>query len=263
MFKCKIRFYIKYKGAYMTRIKKLFFAVGLVSILFFGCSNLNELSNSGGTDTVTALARGLNITSDLQDTHSGYFFSFWWDNRGGTVSMWLNNNGNYNVQWGNLGNEGNFTCGKGWRYGDYWRTINYNCGYWGVGGHSVLAAYGWTRGKDNVLNEYYVIENWGSYRPQDGEWLGTVESDGGTYDVYRIWREGKASIDGEVTNFHQYKSVRRGQRPQGINNTITMKKHFDFWSSKGMNNEGGFDYEIMLTEGYGNQSQGYCDITVW
>lgn len=177
--------------------------------------------------------------------------------------MWLNDGGNYNVQWRDLGDEGNFTCGKGWQYGDYWKTINYNCGYWGAGGHSVLAAYGWTRGSDNILNEYYVIENWGSYRPQDGEWLGTVNADGGTYDVYRIWREGKASIDGPVTNFHQYKSIRRGQRTQGENNTITMKKHFDFWSSKGMNNEGGFDYQIMLTEGYGNQAEGYCDITVW
>jgi endo-1,4-beta-xylanase len=189
------------------------------------------------------------LTSSLTGTHNGYYFSFWKDS--GNASMTLRENGRYSSSWNNSTN--NWVGGKGWATGSR-RSVSYSGTYNPGNNNTYLALYGWTRGP---LIEYYIVENFGSFNPSSGATrMGTVTSDGGTYDILRSQRVNAPSIDGNQT-FYQYWSVRQQKRSSG---TITTANHFDAWARAGLNLGTNHSYQVMATEGY--QSQGSSDITV-
>jgi endo-1,4-beta-xylanase len=189
------------------------------------------------------------ISTNVQSTHDGFFYSFWKsDANTGTVYMTLGPAGNYTTSWTNCDN---FTAGKGWSVGGRKNVVF--SGSFDGGSNGYLAVYGWTR---NPLIEYYIVENYGSWTPPGGTSIGTLTSDGGTYNIYKTERIDQPSIDGPAT-FSQYWSVRTTRRSSG---TVTTGNHFDAWAAKGMNLGTEFNYMIVETEGY--QSSGSSDITV-
>ena len=207
------------------------------------------LSAEPGADRRPACVRGTG-------THDGYFYTSWRDSD--PACMTLGAAGRYTVTW-DLRPRGNIVVGKGWKPGSADRKVGYRAAAFEPGVNGYLTLYGWST---DPLIEYYVVDSWGSnFTPpgEDAPVLGTVDSDGGTYRIYRTTRVEKPSIRGTQT-FDQFWSVRTEKRPQGADNTITFTTHVAAWRSHGLE-LGTMDYQVMATEGFG--STGRSDVTVW
>ncbi|SDC27462.1 endo-1,4-beta-xylanase [Pelagirhabdus alkalitolerans] len=192
------------------------------------------------------------VTSNELGTHGGYDYEFWKDS-GGSGSMTLGNGGTFSAEWSNVNN---ILFRKGQRF-DETRThqqigdisIDYGVNYQ-PNGNSYLTVYGWSV---DPLVEYYIVDSWGTWRPPGANSKGTVQVDGGTYDIYETTRVNQPSIRGTQT-FQQYWSVRRDKRTSG---TISVSEHFRAWEQHGM--PLGNLYEAALTiEGY--QSSGQANV---
>lgn len=205
---------------------------------------------------VIAVVFAVSICISAMLAGQAYANTYWqyWTDGGGTVNAVNGSGGNYSVNWYNCGN---FVVGKGWATGSPNRVINYNAGVWAPSGNGYLTLYGWTR---NALIEYYVVDSWGNWRPPGASSLGTVNSDGGTYNIYRTMRYNAPSIDG-IQTFAQYWSVRTSKRPTGSNVKITFANHVNAWRSRGLNLGSSWSYQVMAVEGY--QSSGSANVTVW
>ncbi|MDR1687553.1 MAG: glycoside hydrolase family 11 protein [Clostridiales bacterium] len=192
------------------------------------------------------------ITSNEIGEFEGFSYELWKD--GGDGNMTLTGGGNYECEWNDSGNV-LFRTGKKF---DQTKThdelggisVDYNVDY-NPDGNSYLCIYGWSV---DPLVEFYVVESWGSWRPPGAASKGTIEIDGGTYDVYETTRTNQPSIQGTKT-FQQYWSVRTDKKTGG---TVSVSEHIKAWEEMGM--ELGKMYEVALcVEGY--KSSGKANVT--
>jgi endo-1,4-beta-xylanase len=93
-------------------------------------------------------------------------------------------------------------------------------------GHAWVGIYGWTV---DPLIEYYILEDWIGWKPQYTR-KGTIQVDGGEYEVFTNTRVQQPSIKGTQT-FEQWYSVRTSQRRSG---RISVSEHFAQWRVLGM-----------------------------
>jgi endo-1,4-beta-xylanase len=178
----------------------------------------------------------------------------------------------FEINWSLDGNGSDAVGGMGWSTGDAKAVISYNAGYWNASGKASLQLYGWTC-NGTTPQEYYVVENWGSekYVPWDpangrlAKSLGTVKSDGGTYDIFKTKQINAGHGCGTGgKDFFQYWSVRTDRRPSG-NQSITFANHAAAWaaSKRGFYTKGvSKGYQVMGAEGL-NTSSGTLNMTTW
>lgn len=200
------------------------------------------------------------MTDNKAGIHDGFDYELWYDR--GNVNMTLKEGGTFECSWNNINNvlfrtgkkfdctktQGKFDCTKTHdEIGDI--SLNYGCDYQPIG-NSYLCVYGWSV---DPLVEFYIVEAWGSWRPPGSLSKGTVEIDGGTYDIYETTRVEQPSINGDTT-FQQYWSVRTDKKTSG---TASISEHFKAWEKMSLNL--GKIYEVALcVEGY--QSSGTANV---
>ena len=214
--------------------------LGVASAVVLGVSGLNMLSASAD----------MTFYDNKTGEEDGYAYELWKDT--GNTRMTITGDGSFSCEWSNINNclfrKGRkFDCTQ-----TYQQLGNISIDYavdFKPNGNSYMCVYGWTR---NPLVEYYIVESWGDWRPPgNASPLGTVYSDGGSYDIYKTTRVNQPSIDGDTT-FDQYWSVRTS-KPSGngtyIEGTINVSNHFKAWENAGLRM--GKMYEVALNiEGY-------------
>ncbi|MCL2440637.1 MAG: glycoside hydrolase family 11 protein [Treponema sp.] len=238
--------------------KRLFMFLPAVIFVLLLCVCISQDFSNDDTDGIT----GKTITQNEIGTYGGMGYELWKD-RPVTARMTIGEAGTFNCRWSSNGNFNVlFRTGRKFeprlrheRIGDI--SVTYAAAWAPSGtGVSYLCVYGWTQ---NPLIEFYIIESWGHNNRPPGSWSGasrkgTLEIDGGIYDIYTSRRVNQPSIEGTRT-FEQYWSVRRTKRTEG---TISVSEHLKRWESLGMNL--GTLYEVAFTiEGF--NSSGTATVT--
>jgi endo-1,4-beta-xylanase len=187
------------------------------------------------------------ICSNQTGTNGGMYYQMYVST--GSACITLNSSNSYSTTWSGIGD---FVAGVGWNPGNS-TTKSFTSSLSASGGTALISLYGWST---NPLVEYYVEENYSGSPNAAGTFEGTVNSDGGTYDIYEHQQVNQPSIEGTAT-FEQYLAIRTSPVSSG---TITTQNFFNAWASHGMN-LGTLNYQILATESYGGGS-GNSSVTV-
>jgi len=190
------------------------------------------------------------ITTNLIQNINGWDVETWADSRGGQVlNMELYTDGTFDGRWTNSYNtlvrtgkkfsSSQTISGLGSAADQI--SLRYDVSnFSSTNGATYMCVYGWTR---NQMTEWYIVDDWRHWHPPTNNSngyrnLGTVTSDGGTYDIIVAVRDQQPSIDGTRT-FLQIFSIRRTTRTSG---TINVSAHFNRWA------------ELVRNQTAGNQS---------
>jgi len=203
----------------------------------------------------TPLSGGTVYTTDGIGSESGDGNHELWHDGGGTMKMTVyGKNSAFKAEWDNAGD---FLARVGLRwnetqpysfYGNVVSDFAFTKSGTG-GGYSFIGIYGWS---NNPLVEYYIVENgfWTtppSAKSSGGTTKGTLEIDGGTYDIFTYQRVQKPSIHGTAT-FMQFWSVRRTPRTCGH---ISISEHWKKWAELGMTLGKMYEAKLLVEAGGG------------
>ncbi|KAJ7310894.1 endo-1,4-beta-xylanase [Mycena albidolilacea] len=225
--------------------------LSIIAVAVAGTSALFLPPGSNFTFPTELSARG------VQGPGQGTFDGFFWQNfvAGGFDVIFTNiAGGQYEVQWSG---SGDFVVGQGFNPGSTSRAMTFSAS-WGPNpaSASILSVYGWST---NPLVEYYINEEANDFNIGTANsgttHMGTVVSDGSTYDIYTHTQVNQPSIQGTAT-FQQFLSVRQSKRTSG---TVTIQNHVNAWASLGMH-LGTMNLQIMAVEGL--SSSGQATVTV-
>jgi endo-1,4-beta-xylanase len=181
---------------------------------------------------------------------NGYYYQMW-SNGQGSACITVGSGGNqYSTTWSGIGD---FVAGVGWQPGSN-QTVSFSGSMGASGGTALASLYGWST---NPLVEYYVIEDDQGGSPSLGTFMGTMTSDGATYNIYEHQQVNQPCITGNSCTFEQYLAIRQGNTTSG---TITTQNFINAWASHGMN-LGSLNYQIFATEAWGGGS-GNSNFTV-
>ncbi|MCR4638573.1 glycoside hydrolase family 11 protein [Ruminococcus sp.] len=98
--------------------------------------------------------------------------------------------------------------------------------------------YGWME-DDNSTYEYYIVDSWGSWRPNTDDFLGSYESNGMTYDIYKGIRYQMSCFGNNPTTYIYYSVARENLAEKidgvcNIKNTINLADHLKAWQDAGL-----------------------------
>jgi hypothetical protein len=190
------------------------------------------------------------ITEVSQGDHGDFYYSMFVDT--GDVSMTLHDDGHYSAEWHS--NVNNWFGGLGWKPADE-RIVHYSGDFSPTQGAAYLSLYGWM---ENPIIDYYIVESYFGFNPSTpGQFIGSYESDGAIYDLYRYIR-----VQGGINSplITTYYSVRQQLKGTGaVEGTINTANHFKAWVDAGLEMSEQ-QYMILATEGY--QGRGTANIYV-
>lgn len=166
-----------------------------------------------------------------------YYFTYYTGNGSTTIHP---NGNNYSASW--TSGLSDSLAGVGYWPGSV-MTIGYNYGYIS-GSYNNGGAYGWAP----YPNLEWYITDFGS---RGGTFKGTVNSDGGTYNVYL----------GSQGGGPQFNDARTVSQSQGQNHTITMANHVNYWKAH-LGTFGTVRETTIMVESYTGGS-GSCNGTIW
>jgi endo-1,4-beta-xylanase len=225
------------RGRWRGRLRLLLAACGVA------------LATAGTAVAIPGAADAATCTNQTGTTNG--FYNQMWSAGQGSACITVGAGGNsYSTTWSGIGD---FVAGVGWQPGSS-QTVNFSGSMSASGGTSLASLYGWSTGP---LVEYYVMEDYVGAPPTAGTFMGTVSSDGGTYNIYEHQQVNQPCITGNNCTFEQYLAIRTSPVSSG---TITTQNFFNAWASHGMN-LGSLNYQIFATESFGGGS-GSSNFTV-
>ncbi|HZR51964.1 MAG TPA: glycoside hydrolase family 11 protein [Streptosporangiaceae bacterium] len=182
------------------------------------------------------------VCSNQTGTISGAFYTMFVS--GGSACITLNSATSYSTTWSGIGD---FVGGIGSNPGSTSRTVSFSNSLHASGGTTLVSLYGWST---NPLVEYYVEDNYVPAGNAAGTFMGTMTSDGGTYNIYEHQQVNQPCITGNNCTFEQYLAIRTSPISSG---TITFGNFVSAWASHGMN-LGTMNYQVLATEAFGGGS---------
>ena len=191
-----------------------------------------------GTACLTGLVPAC-LAGGTTGSNGGFYYFTYYTGSGSTSISFPVNGGNFVGSW--TSGITDSLCGKGWNPGSI-RNIGYNIGVLSGSWHSA-GAYGWA---PYPGLEWYITD----YGANSGTFIGTVNSDGGTYNVY----------EGTQGGGPQYKDSRTVSQSLGANHTITMANHVNYWKAH-IGTFGTIRETVLSIEAF--SGPGTCNATVW